>query len=112
MKLSGRDGFCVRKILLVRREQYISITMCFPFLCLTPQIFICLLFAFICYLFATLQTTKNLFQAKHAEGGNSAWGINGETGEIANMKDLGIWDCYSVKAQTFKTAIEVNSYIL
>ena len=51
-----------------------------------------------------------LFQAKHAEGGNSAWGINGETGEIANMKDLGIWDCYSVKAQTLKTAIEVNSY--
>lgn len=30
------------------------------------------------------------FQAKHAEGGNSAWGINGETGEITNMKDLGI----------------------
>lgn len=26
------------------------------------------------------------------------------------MKDLGIWDCYSVKAQTLKTAIEVNSY--
>ena len=58
MKLSGRNGFCVRKILLVHRAQDISITVRFPFLCLNPQIFMCLLFAFIHYLFAILQTTK------------------------------------------------------
>lgn len=46
-------------------------------------------------------------QAKHAVEGNTSWGINGETGEITDMKELGVWDTYSVKAQTFKTAIEV-----
>ena len=48
------------------------------------------------------------FQAKHAEGGNTTWGINGETGELADMNEIGVWDCYSVKAQTYKTAIEVS----
>ena len=48
-----------------------------------------------------------VFQAKHAVDGNTTWGVNGETGEITDMKELGVWDTYSVKAQTFKTAIEV-----
>jgi len=56
--------------------------------------------------------TLTALRAKHAEGGNSSWGINGETGEIANMKDLGIWDCYSVKAQTLKTAVETAMLLL
>jgi TCP-1/cpn60 chaperonin family. len=51
-----------------------------------------------------------LFKAKHAEGGNHTWGINGETGELADMNDIGVWDCYSVKAQTYKTALEVSSF--
>lgn len=46
-------------------------------------------------------------QAKHAETGNANWGIDGEKGTIADMKDLGIWDCFSVKVQTIKTAMEV-----
>ena len=44
--------------------------------------------------------------------GNTTWGVNGETGEITNMKELGVWDPYSVKAQTLKTAIEVNVLVL
>ena len=36
--------------------------------------------------------------------------MNGETGEIADMKDYGVWEAYSVKAQTYKTAIEVCFY--
>ena len=36
------------------------------------------------------------------------WGIDGEKGTIVDMKELGIWDCYSVKVQTLKTAMEVG----
>lgn len=49
-----------------------------------------------------------LFQAKHAVEGNTTWGVNGETGEITDMNELGVWDTYSVKAQTLKTSIEVR----
>lgn len=49
-----------------------------------------------------------LFQAKHAVEGNTTWGVNGETGEITDMNELGVWDTYSVKAQTLKTSIEVS----
>ena len=48
-------------------------------------------------------------QAKHAETGSVWWGIDGEKGTIEDMKELGIWDCYSVKVQTLKTAMEVSS---
>jgi len=37
-----------------------------------------------------------------------SWGVNGENGEIVDMKDYGVWEAYSVKAQTYKTAIEVR----
>ena len=46
-------------------------------------------------------------QAKHASEGCVSWGVNGENGEIVDMKDFGVWEAYSVKAQTYKTAIEV-----
>ena len=36
-----------------------------------------------------------------------SWGVNGENGEIVDMKEYGVWEAYSVKAQTYKTAIEV-----
>lgn len=48
-----------------------------------------------------------IVKAKHAADGNTTWGVNGETGEITDMNELGVWDTYSVKAQTLKTAIEV-----
>jgi len=56
--------------------------------------------------------TLTSLRAKHAEGGSSSWGINGETGEIADMNDLGIWDCFSVKAQVYKTAVETSMLLL
>ena len=46
-------------------------------------------------------------QAKHAEGGNSTWGVDGDTGKVVDMKELGVWEPYSVKIQTYKTALEV-----
>lgn len=56
--------------------------------------------------------TLTALRAKHAEGCNSSWGINGETGAIADMKQLGIFDCYSVKAQVYKTAVETAMLLL
>ena len=46
-------------------------------------------------------------QAKHAVAGNMAWGVDGDTGTLADMTELGVWDPLSVKVQTYKTAIEV-----
>jgi len=56
--------------------------------------------------------TLTALRAKHAEGNNTTWGINGETGEIADMNTIGVWDCYSVKAQTYKTAVETAMLLL
>lgn len=56
--------------------------------------------------------TLTALRAKHAEGSSSSWGINGETGAIADMKQLGIWDCFSVKAQVYKTAVETAMLLL
>jgi T-complex protein 1 subunit gamma len=47
-------------------------------------------------------------RAKHAQEGNSTWGVNGDNGSIVDMKQYGIWEPLSVKMQTYKTAIEVN----
>jgi T-complex protein 1 subunit gamma len=51
-------------------------------------------------------------QAKHAVEGNSSWGVDGETGQVVDMKDYGVWEPYSVKAQTYKTAIETAILLL
>lgn len=36
------------------------------------------------------------------------WGVDGETGCLADMSVLGIWEPLAVKAQTYKTAVEVR----
>jgi len=54
-------------------------------------------------------------RAKHAaavKGESCTVGINGITGEIMDMKDLGIWEPYSVKVQTIKTAVESACMLL
>ena len=56
---------------------------------------------------ANVIRTITKLRAKHAEGAeNVVYGIDGNKGEIANMKALGIWEPYEVKAQTLKTSIE------
>ena len=42
----------------------------------------------------------------------TTWGINGLTGEPADMTRLNIWEPYVVKVQTLKTAIESSCLIL
>ncbi|XP_014662230.1 PREDICTED: T-complex protein 1 subunit gamma-like [Priapulus caudatus] len=51
-------------------------------------------------------------RAKHAGGENSTYGINGDDGTIVDMKDYGIWEPVSVKAQTYKTAMETAILLL
>nr|XP_018904872.1 PREDICTED: T-complex protein 1 subunit gamma [Bemisia tabaci] len=55
--------------------------------------------------------TLTALRAKHATGG-STWGINGETGQLVDMKELGIWEPLSVKLQTYKTAVETAILLL
>lgn len=56
--------------------------------------------------------TMTALQGKHANGENAWIGIDGNTGEITDMKERKIWDAYNVKAQTFKTAIESACMLL
>merc|ERR1719309_652191 len=53
-------------------------------------------------------------RAKHAkeEEKNVNWGINGETGDLADMSALGIWEPLSVKLQVYKTAVETAILLL
>merc|ERR1711963_1076804 len=58
--------------------------------------------------------TLTALRAKHAleQENNINWGINGETGELADMAQLGIWEPLSVKLQVYKTAIETAILLL
>jgi len=61
----------------------------------------------------TIRTLTSL-RAKHAkeEEKNVNWGINGETGDLADMAQLGIWEPLAVKLQVYKTAIETAILLL
>jgi hypothetical protein len=50
--------------------------------------------------------TFSLSQHTAPNNGGSTWGVNGCTGESADMTQLAIWEPYCVKTQTLKTAIE------
>jgi len=51
-------------------------------------------------------------RAEHAEGKNPNIGIDGNKGLIADMTKLKVFDSYSVKRQTFQTAIESACMLL
>lgn len=51
-------------------------------------------------------------RAKHAAPNCWTWGVDGEKGTMVNMKEFGVWEPYSVKAQTYKTAIETAILLL
>ena len=44
-------------------------------------------------------------RAKHAERGNSTFGIDGNARKIADMSIVNIWEPIAVKFQVIKTAI-------
>jgi len=53
-------------------------------------------------------------RAKHAQdpAKNWAWGIDGIRGVVADMHDIGVWEPFVVKAQTFKSAVESACMLL
>mmetsp|Transcript_4341 Transcript_4341/g.11045 ORF Transcript_4341/g.11045 Transcript_4341/m.11045 type:complete len:594 (-) Transcript_4341:35-1816(-) len=51
-------------------------------------------------------------RAMHANGENPTWGINGETGELVDMDELNMWEPFTVRTQTIKTAIESAAMLL
>ena len=53
-------------------------------------------------------------RAKHATDPekNFSWGIDGEKGTLVDMNELGIWEPFTVKAQTMKTFIEASAMLL
>jgi len=61
---------------------------------------------------ANVIRTLTALRAKHAQDGNLTWGVDGNSGELADMKQLGIWEPLSVKLQTYKTAIETAILLL
>uniref|UniRef100_A0A6Q2YB55 T-complex protein 1 subunit gamma n=1 Tax=Esox lucius TaxID=8010 RepID=A0A6Q2YB55_ESOLU len=56
---------------------------------------------------STIRVLTSL-RAKHTLEGCESWGVNGETGTLAEMNELGICEPLAVKAQTYKTAVEVR----
>ena len=51
-------------------------------------------------------------KAKHATEGNASWGVNGLTGKVEDMKQVGVLEPLAVKLQTYKTAIETAILLL
>lgn len=51
-------------------------------------------------------------RAAKAEGANPMLGLDGSTGKLADVSELGIWDPFTVKTQTIKTAIEAACMLL
>lgn len=51
-------------------------------------------------------------RAKHAERGNSTFGIDGNQRKITDMAVQNIWEPISVKFQVIKTAIEASCLLL
>jgi len=61
---------------------------------------------------ANVIRTLTKLRAKHAAEASCTWGINGNTGEITDMKELGVWEPFAVKVQTLKTAVESATMLL
>jgi len=61
---------------------------------------------------ANMIRTLTALRAKHAISGNQNLGVNGLTGEIADMIELGILEPLAVKSQVIKTAIESTILLL
>jgi T-complex protein 1 subunit gamma len=45
-------------------------------------------------------------RGQHSAHPGCTIGVNGETGEVTDMKTLGIWEPANVKLQTMKTSVE------
>ncbi len=53
---------------------------------------------------ANVIRTLTKLRAKHADSSDCTFGLNGNTGEIVDMKELGVWEPYAVKVSASKHA--------
>ncbi|XP_062320897.1 T-complex protein 1 subunit gamma-like [Osmerus eperlanus] len=60
---------------------------------------------------STIRVLTSL-RAKHTQEGSTNWGVNGETGTLVDVMELGICEPLAVKAQTYKTAMETAVLLL
>lgn len=51
-------------------------------------------------------------RAKHAEPGNSFYGIDGNNKKISDMSTINVWEPIAVKNQVIKTSIEASCLLL
>lgn len=56
--------------------------------------------------------TMTELRAKHSKPDGTFYGIDGNTGKIADMREADVWDPVAVKIQTLKTSIECAGMIL
>jgi hypothetical protein len=61
---------------------------------------------------ANVIRTLTKLRAKHAEADARTFGVDGDTGPVTDMKQLGVWEPYAVKVQTIKTAVESAAMLL
>lgn len=61
---------------------------------------------------ANVIRTLTALRSKHSQDGNASWGVDGDNGNLVDMKVLGIWEPLAVKQQTYKTAIETAVLLL
>ncbi|KAI7839383.1 hypothetical protein COHA_006907 [Chlorella ohadii] len=61
---------------------------------------------------ANVIRTLTKLRAKHAEAPDCTFGIDGNSGQIVDMKELGVWEPYQVKVQTVKTSVEAATLLL
>lgn len=51
-------------------------------------------------------------RAKHAQQGNSSFGIDGNSKKISDMSDVNVWQPIAVKNQIIKTSVEASCLLL
>ena len=60
---------------------------------------------------ANVIRTLTKLRAEHAEG-NATVGVDGTSGQVVDMRELGVWDPYVVRLQTINTAVECACLLL
>ena len=59
---------------------------------------------------ANVIRTLTKLRAKHADSTDCTFGLNGNTGEIVDMKELGVWEPYAVKVIASALYLDVFVY--
>lgn len=57
---------------------------------------------------ANVIRTLTKLRAKHADSADCTFGLNGNTGEIVDMKELGVWEPYAVKVSSHTVLLPIS----